>query len=226
MERFAKKALAVTLAFIMVFGGAPLGALAGFDFKLPEWLKSPFSLGASAAGGVWDGSVAAGFASGSGTEGDPYIIETAPQLAFLSSSVNSGTTYDGKFIKLTDDIELNSPYVFAYDGDGNITGKAAGKTPNEWTAIGTSYNNSFNGNFDGDGHTVSGIYIDTASDYQGLFGYVFYVFKGTIKNVGVVDSYIKGGNYVGGVAGDSGGTVSNCYNTGSVTGSEYVGGVV
>ena len=35
----------------MVFGGAPLGALAGCDFKLPGWLKSPFSLGASAAGG-------------------------------------------------------------------------------------------------------------------------------------------------------------------------------
>ena len=42
--------------------------------------------------GLWDGSAATSFASGSGTEADPYIIETAAQLAFLASSVNSGTT--------------------------------------------------------------------------------------------------------------------------------------
>ena len=52
MKKALKQGLAIFLAFIMVFGGAPLGALAGSDFSLPEWLKSPFSLGASAAH-VW-----------------------------------------------------------------------------------------------------------------------------------------------------------------------------
>jgi len=51
---------------------------------------------------IWDGSVATGFASGTRTEGDPYIIETAEQLAFLASSTNSG-----KYIKFANDIVLN-----------------------------------------------------------------------------------------------------------------------
>jgi|LSQX01.2.fsa_nt_gb uncharacterized protein YjdB len=48
LKRTFKSVLAVMLVFTLAFGGAPLGALAGLDFKLPEWLKSPFSLDASA----------------------------------------------------------------------------------------------------------------------------------------------------------------------------------
>lgn len=189
------RVLAVTLAVIMVFGGVPLGTLAGLDLSWPDWLKSPFSFYTSAAGDVWDGSVASGFASGSGVDGDTYIIETAAQLAYLASSVNGGTTYEGKFIKLANDIVLNSSDVFVYDDDGNITGKAEGKTPNTWIAIGTS-SSTFRGELDGSGYTVSGIYIDTTLNYQGLFGYTGY--HGTIKNVGIADSYIKGNDSVGG----------------------------
>ena len=37
---------------------------------------------------VWDGTKATGFARGSGTSSDPYIIETAAQLAYFQSQVN------------------------------------------------------------------------------------------------------------------------------------------
>ena len=56
----------------------------------------------------------------------------------------------------------------------------------------------FNGIFNGNGHTISGLYVDSG-DYAGLFGRA----QGapTIKGVGVVDSYFKGAKYVGGIAG-------------------------
>ncbi|MBR4721343.1 MAG: hypothetical protein IK057_06235, partial [Clostridia bacterium] len=76
----------------------------------------------SAENDVWDGSIADGFESGTGTESDPYIIKTASQLAYLAQSVNSGTTYEGQYIKLANDIVLNTPDIFAYDEDGVITG--------------------------------------------------------------------------------------------------------
>ena len=209
------------MAFIMVFGGATAAALASLDFGLPRWLESPFSFSANATEDEWKGE-------GSGIETDPYIIETAEHLAFLASSVNNkGETYENKFFKLVNDIALNSPDVFTYDGDdeenGNVTGKAAGKTPNEWTAIGSNYDNTFKGTFDGGGHTVSGIYINKTENFQGLFGYVS---DGTIKNLGIISSYIKGGSRVGGVAGVNRGTIANCHSKkGTVTGSDRIGGM-
>ena len=106
---------------------------------------------------------------------------------------------------------------------------------NTWTAIGTNRinNNGFCGVFNGDGYAVRGIYINTQESYQGLFGN-----SGggsIIANLGVAESYIYGDTYVGGVVGYngagyndveySGGTVTNCYNTGSVNGKDHVGGV-
>ena len=103
---------------------------------------------------------------------------------------------------------------------------------NTWTAIGEEFSN-FYGCFDGNGYAVRGIYINTQESYQGLFGYSGVV--SIIANLGVAESYIYGDTCVGGVVGRNGagyngveyssGTVTNCYNTGSVTGSNGVGGV-
>ena len=95
---------------------------------------------------------------------------------------------------------------------------------NTWTAIGTE-SNCFYGCFDGNGYSVRGIYINTQESFQGLFGFGK---CSVIANLGVAESYIYGNKYVGGVVGESamGGSVTNCYNAGSVTGNEYVGGVV
>ena len=94
---------------------------------------------------------------------------------------------------------------------------------NTWTAIGTA-SNCFQGCFNGNGYAVRGIYINTQKGYQGLFRNSYS--DSVIANLGVAESYIYGGLYVGGVVGDNNGTVTNCYNTGSVTGKDYVGGVV
>ncbi|MGM9937894.1 MAG: GLUG motif-containing protein, partial [Candidatus Ornithomonoglobus sp.] len=76
--------------------------------------------------------------------------------------------------------------------------------------------------FDGDGHRITGLYINSTNDYQGLFGCVGS--GGVIKNLGV-DGYVKGGYYVGGVCGWNNGRIENCYNTGDVSGTNGVGGV-
>ena len=53
---------------------------------------------------------------------------------------------------------------------------------------------------------------------------------GTIRNLGVVASYVKGNRWVGGMVGANdgfnAGTITNCYVTGNVSGNEYVGGMV
>lgn len=154
---------------------------------------------------------------GTGTEKDPYIIPNFTILCTLADLVNSGTTYEGEFIKLTSDITMNKNVLNA---DGTLNGDGSGFV--SWTPIGTDIN-PFCGNFDGDNHTVSGLYFDNSGkSYIGLFGYLEN--GGIIQNVGVIDSYIHG-DYAGGVCGGNSGTVKNCYNSGYITGSANVGGV-
>jgi len=143
------------------------------------------------------------YLNGKGTETEPYIIETEAHLKNLSLFTNFGRRFDGEYIKLNNDIPLSD----------------------KWIAIGASSSYPFNGIFEGGGHVISGVHIDTASDYQGLFGYVG---EGTIKNLGLADFNIKGKNYVGSLAGYKyAGTIINSYATGTmVEGENYVGGLV
>ncbi|HHU87480.1 MAG: hypothetical protein ACOX86_12265, partial [Pelotomaculaceae bacterium] len=45
---------------------------------------------AQALSPLWDGSVATGFAGGTGTEADPYLISNGAELAYFAQQVNSG----------------------------------------------------------------------------------------------------------------------------------------
>ncbi len=146
-------------------------------------------------------------------DGDFYLISTADELRLFASMVNGGqTSINGK---LTADILLNDTTNWT---SWNETTAPA----NSWTPIGNS-SQPFTGTLDGDGHSVSGIYINSTANYQGLVGYLGS--GGTLQNLGVKASYIKGGYSVGGVCGRNDGTVTNCYNSGSVAGNNYVGGV-
>ena len=143
----------------------------------------------------------------------PYQIATPAQLAKLAELVNSEdeatrNTYNSKYYKLTDDIDLS-----AYAGmDG-------GKS---WAPIGTE-SKKFKSTFDGGGHKITGLTIDRPEeDNIGLFGLIQ---NGTVQNLGLVNVSISGSRSVGGVAGVVYGTVENCYTTGSITGKYQVGGV-
>ena len=142
-----------------------------------------------------------------------YEIYTADQLYWFAEQVNSGnTSIDGKLMA---DIAINKNLLKA-DGTFN-----SGKWRN-WIPIGNS-SNQYTGTFDGNSKTISGLYFnDTSVDYVGLFGCA----NGTIRNVCVVDSYLNGGNLVGGIVGYNYKTVSSCSNAGTVKGTNGVGGVV
>jgi len=156
------------------------------------------------------------FESGAGTSGDPYIINTAAQLADLATLVNAGNTaYNAAHYRLGANIDLG---VAPYNVDGG------------WVPIGNyagpTANNSFRGTFDGNNKVISNLTINRpTSRYMGLFGYID---GGTVMNLGVVDIDISGAGSVGGIVGSvhSNGKVENSYTTGRIRGSTEVGGVV
>lgn len=167
----------------------------------------------------WDGTTAKKFACGSGTKFSPYIILTAEQLALLSFATGAqDEDYTGKYFKLGADILLSDQTLI--DENGALI--ADSSTLEKWTPIGNS-SVMFTGFFDGDGHMVSGMFINTTSTHNGLFGSN----AGTIENVIVTNSWVKGGTFTAGVIGYSDGTVSNVANEASVVGvGKCTGGVV
>ena len=144
---------------------------------------------------------------------DYYEISNAGQLYWFAKQVNDGqTTINGK---LTKNIVVNENVL---NDDGNLNDG----TFRSWTPIG-NINNHYTGTFEGNEFTVSGLYVNVNTAFVGLFGRIG---SGTVRNMGVVDSYIRGADHVGGVAGyNNSGIVENCYNAGNVSGYS-VGGVV
>ena len=153
-------------------------------------------------------------ATGDGTESDPYQIGNAGQLYWFAAAVNDGHT--DAWAVLTDDIIVN---IDVLAEDGTLNGDGSGFLP--WTPISETSRGKYIGTFDGKEYTVSGLYFNKSdTSYVGLFGYS----SGTVKNVGVVDSYINGRECVGGIVGFNYGTITNCYNEGTVSG-DFAGGV-
>ena len=97
----------------------------------------------------------------------------------------------------------------------------------EFTPIGYEYRTYyFGGTFDGDGHTISGLNVTQGANGQnnvGLFGFINYA---TIKNLTVAGT-VSGNQYVGGIVGDAlESTITNVTNNCTVVGAQCVGGVV
>jgi|GEM_PF-5896577 len=157
------------------------------------------TLTASAA--AWDGTAAASFAGGTGTADDPYIINTPEQLALLSSNVNNAVEgANTAYYKLGADIVFNEGLL-----DENYA--LANKPSVKFTPIGVKDAAVFSGTFDGDGHTISGLYVDAGGDFAGLFGNAK---DATIKNLTMSDFYIVAYNTgcIGGLISKSQGTVN------------------
>ena len=145
-------------------------------------------------GKPWSGATAKKFACGSGSEGNPFVIKTAEQLANLSFVIGAGDEkYVGKHFKLGADIILNKGEII--DGDGMPVDSTAELF--KWTPIGKSDNAPFTGHFDGDGHTISGLFVNTNGRFNGLFGYC----SCTIKNLNIENSWVRGAESSGAVVG-------------------------
>lgn len=181
--------------------------------------------------------------TGDGSAGSPYQISNKEELYWFAGLVNGDASvcdYDestnttgtkqntAACAKLMNDIVVNSNDDFSNHNWDKIFYSAWFF----WTPIGKQEINIYTGTFDGQGHTISGLYFESCSNYYdqnskyydyvnrdylsfGLFGFN----RGTIKNVGVINSYFGWQyNYIGGVCGVNYGTIENCYNEGKVEG--------
>lgn len=160
-----------------------------------------------------------------------YQITKGSELAWLADHVNAKNAQSNAC--LTEDIDL-----------GNY----------EWTPIGTSSSVCYSGIFDGQGHKITGLFIENGSTLQALFGYLK---NGAVKGVTVYGSvtakqYVAGivgnananavieacanyadvrgtGTYVGGVVGYlsvATASMTDCYNAGDISGTTNCGGVI
>ena len=197
-------------------------------------------------GGAW-AQTACQPSEGNGSEGSPYIITKAEELAWFRDAVNNG----GYEIcaKIADNVEVIDLKDFCHAADASQNLKEL-----SWEPIGNS-DWSYVGTFDGNGKTITNLYINATQAYMGLFGRIY---KSTIKNltfenanvtntendIGILAGYagngntlqnikisntcqIKGGNdFTGGIAGYLDGNAYNCVNYATVQGTEDVGGLV
>ncbi len=143
-------------------------------------------------GRVWSGKEASGYAGGSGTRDDPYRIATPEQLALLANETAGATA--GKYYKLTQDIKLNNSSA------DNWT-----KTARQWFITADYQNPTFCGTLEGDGHTISGLYIEqnlTDDNYVGAGLFKSLGNGAVIRNLGFTNTYIAlNGNAAGAFAG-------------------------
>ena len=164
---------------------------------------------------VWDGS-SSPWTNGSGTSSDPYLIETAANLAYLAQKVNEGyqaqgqAVFKGVYFLMTDNFSMN-----------NIN----------WTPIGNVNMNMqgyyFAGIFDGWYHNIEHLHIQSSADVCGLFGGLGD--NGIIQRLSVTDSGITStGTGAGGIVGITFGEawVYQCSFTGAISisnGGSYCG---
>lgn len=172
-------------------------------------------------GGNWTdpGNYAASFSSGTGTEEDPYIIESSAELALLSKNIS---VYRTSYFKVADGVSTID--LSAY----------------EWTPISPSDATIFTGSFDGNGVTITGLNIGTeitpaAIQYAGLFGMIgrgAVVRDVKLDDVNSYTAYSTTEGMVGGIAAvNLGGIVSGCSVSGVIsaeadTNRLSVGGIV
>lgn len=178
---------------------------------------------AEAQTSVWDGSRKL-WTRGEGTESNPYLIESAENMAFLSYMVNLGFDTQDMHFTLTTDIDLNGsedqPWVPIGLGNNYFYEDGCERVPYSTQTP----NTNFRGHFDGGGHKIYNIYIMDVS-LAGLFGSVDGPCE--IKNVNIESGFIQNATYGGGIVGKGGAGViiSNCSNSADISG-DYVGGIV
>ena len=147
----------------------------------------------SATGGTnsdWNDHAATSFTT-INTSAKTLSIASEAEMALLSKNASIYADYS---VTLTADINLKNYF---------------------WTPIA-----GFNGTFEGQGHTISGVMINSTAESQGLFG----VFgkSAKVRNLVIANSYISGGNNTGAVVGATDGTsedaslIENCHVLGDV----------
>lgn len=166
------------------------------------WTAMLITCMVSAQVSTWDGSWEP-WTHGTGTETDPFLIENAQQLAYLAYRVNNGLDAGGGHVsnhdlhyKLMVDVDLNGSETFQW-------------TPIGHYGFGTYDYQTFGGYFDGNGHAISGLFLQSISSVGLFYG----IENATIKNIKVIGDTISGVAYSGGlVCSAYNSNIINCYS--------------
>ncbi|MBR1536506.1 MAG: InlB B-repeat-containing protein [Treponema sp.] len=151
--------------------------------------------------------------AGSGTETDPYLIETTEDWNIFAGRTNDGETFEGKYFELTSDLDFGG--VEGAFNSAGISSDSMINASHRDSATKELYNGyirdtpAFGGIFNGQNHSISGI-----KNSQGLFSKI--ISTGVIKNLVLKDSTISGKFRIGGITGINCGTITNCHVTSDV----------
>lgn len=144
------------------------------------------------------------FSGGDGTEGNPYQIASAAELVLLEELIRKEAeeSYQEDYAKasyvLTADIVLNDISDFAQWPQNG--------PEYSWRPIGQDGLGEFKGNFDGNGHVISGMYINLNNDsHEKAYGLFDTIRDAKVQNVNLESSYIC----VSGIEATVGGVVAN-----------------
>lgn len=103
---------------------------------------------------VWgDNNTASTSLTGAGTEANPYLINSINDLLYFSTNC-TGTSYSGKYFKITKHLDLNNK---------------------NWTPM-----SGFRGILDGDGYSILNLYISNSGS---LIGFIANIQGATLKNI-------------------------------------------
>ena len=190
--------------------------------------------------------------NGTGTEDDPYLIESIEDLVALSTNTNSGESYTGKYFQITQTLDFNSTksyvnaeekYVYSSESGGYVK-DANGEAIKTLCTSGEGFipigicteNYGFEGIFNGNDCSIKNLYInretapENMEDYIGLFGYIT---DSTIENLTLTGQITaKNMQYIGRFVGSGDnwddGVIKNCHNKVNINClqvSGYIGGI-
>ena len=224
MKKFYKK-----LSFVMVMG---------------------ISLSSYAA---WNGDATA-WTQGDGSEQNPFLIENEAQLSHLQQTVTAGETYQGKYFRMTADLDMGGKQMPSIGHYNDYTTQENPELVRE--------SKVFRGTFDGDFHTIDNLtivsnnaeatlggvglfaisYPEThicnltlgqgvtveGSEFDNVGGFVGYSAGGNVENCRILGTVNGGGMNVGGIVGsvEESMTITGCVNAGRLVGHSFAGGIV
>lgn len=152
---------------------------------------------------TFSGTALAFSGGGAGTVGSPFEITNCTQLQEMKDDLAA-------HYRLTSNIDCSVTTGWNSGAGFEPVGSAATK---------------FTGSLDGQGKIVTGLHINRgATGQQALFGHLGTTAE--IRDIGLTNVSVTGATHTGGLAGDNDGSIENSYVTGTVQGTQAVGGLV
>ena len=202
---------------------------------------------------AWNGDATA-WTQGDGSEQNPFLIENEAQLSHLQQTVTAGETYQGKYFRMTADLDMGGKQMPSIGHYNDYTTQENPELVRE--------SKVFRGTFDGDFHTIDNLtivsnnaeatlgglglfavsYSETricnltlgqgvtveGSEFDNVGGFVGYSAGGNVENCRILGTVNGGGMNVGGIVGsvEESMTITGCVNAGRLVGHSFAGGIV